>query len=174
MADDRGAEAGGVGARPQPLHRARRQHLFPRQDRCHRWQELPANGRQHDRNERRGLSRHDGEGRPIRRRQPLHRGEEVMARITASVYTSHVPAIGAAIDLGKGAEPYWQPVFKGYEFSKQWMKDHKPDVIFLVFNDHATAFSLEMIPTFAIGTAAEFNPADEGWGPRPVPKVIGH
>ena len=97
-----------------------------------------------------------------------------MARILASVYTSHVPAIGAALDLGKNAEPYWQPVFKGYEFSKQWLKDHKPDVIFLVFNDHATAFSLEMIPTFAIGTAAEFTPADEGWGPRPVPRVIGH
>jgi hypothetical protein len=92
-----------------------------------------------------------------------------MARITASVYTSHVPAIGAAIDLGKTGEPYWQPVFKGYEFSKQWMKDNKPDVIFLVYNDHATAFSLEMIPTFAIGTAAQFQPADEGWGPRPVP-----
>jgi protocatechuate 4,5-dioxygenase, beta chain len=97
-----------------------------------------------------------------------------MARITASVYTSHVPAIGAALDLGKSNEPYWQPVFKGYEFSKQWLRDHKPDVIFLVFNDHATAFSLDMIPTFAIGTAAEFAPADEGWGPRPVPKVIGH
>ncbi len=97
-----------------------------------------------------------------------------MARIVASVYTSHVPAIGAAIDLGKTHEPYWRKVFDGYEFSKQWMKDHKPDVIFLVFNDHATAFSLDMIPTFAIGTAAEFMPADEGWGPRPVPKVIGH
>jgi protocatechuate 4,5-dioxygenase beta chain len=97
-----------------------------------------------------------------------------MAKITASVYTSHVPAIGAAIDLGKTHEPYWQKVFAGYEFSKQWLKDNKPDVIFLVFNDHATAFSLEMIPTFAIGTAAEFAPADEGWGPRPVPKVIGH
>ena len=97
-----------------------------------------------------------------------------MARITASVYTSHVPAIGAALDLGKSNEPYWQPVFKGYEYSKQWMKDNKPDVIFLVFNDHATAFSLEMIPTFAIGCAAEFKPADEGWGPRPVPTVIGH
>jgi protocatechuate 4,5-dioxygenase, beta chain len=97
-----------------------------------------------------------------------------MARITASVYTSHVPAIGAALDLGKSHEPYWQPLFKGYEFSKQWMRDNKPDVIFLVFNDHATAFSLEMIPTFAIGTAGEYQPADEGWGPRPVPKVIGH
>jgi protocatechuate 4,5-dioxygenase beta chain len=47
-------------------------------------------------------------------------------------------------------------------------------VIFLVYNDHATAFSLEMIPTFAIGCAAEFQPADEGWGPRPVPVVKGH
>jgi hypothetical protein len=97
-----------------------------------------------------------------------------MARITASVFTSHVPAIGAALDLGKTAEPYWQPLFQGYEFSKQWMKDNQPDVIILVFNDHATAFSLDMIPTFAIGTAAQYQPADEGWGPRPVPVVQGH
>ncbi len=97
-----------------------------------------------------------------------------MARITASVYTSHVPAIGAALDLGKAHEPYWQPLFKGYEPSKQWFRDNTPDVIFLVFNDHATAFSMEMIPTFAIGTAVEYTPADEGWGPRPVPKVKGH
>jgi protocatechuate 4,5-dioxygenase beta chain len=97
-----------------------------------------------------------------------------MAHISASVYTSHVPAIGAALDLGKTREAYWEPVFKGYEFVKQWEKEQKPDVVFLVFNDHATAFSLEMIPTFAIGTAAEYAPADEGWGPRPVPKVIGH
>ena len=96
------------------------------------------------------------------------------ARITASVYTSHVPAIGAAMDLGKTGEPYWQPVFAGYEFSRRWLREHRPDVIFLVYNDHATAFSLELIPTFAIGTAARFEPADEGWGPRPVPPVIGH
>ena len=97
-----------------------------------------------------------------------------MARITASVFTSHVPAIGAAMDLGKTHEDYWKPLFAGYEFSKQWMKDNRPDVVFLVFNDHATAFSLDMIPTFAIGTAPAFQPADEGWGPRPVPTVQGH
>ncbi len=97
-----------------------------------------------------------------------------MAHITASVYTSHVPAIGAALDLGKSGEPYWQKVFAGYEFSKQWLRESKPDVIFLVYNDHATAFSLEMIPTFAIGCAAEFQPADEGYGARPVPVVMGH
>ncbi|MGO9743379.1 MAG: class III extradiol dioxygenase subunit beta [Roseiarcus sp.] len=97
-----------------------------------------------------------------------------MAKITASVYTSHIPAIGAALDLGNTEEPYWKAVFDGYEFSKQWLRDHEPDVIFLVYNDHATAFSLELIPTFAIGTGGAFNPADEGWGPRPVPEVIGH
>jgi protocatechuate 4,5-dioxygenase beta chain len=31
-----------------------------------------------------------------------------------------------------------------------------------------------MIPTFAIGCAERFAPADEGWGPRPVPVVEGH
>jgi protocatechuate 4,5-dioxygenase beta chain len=97
-----------------------------------------------------------------------------MARISAGVFTSHVPAIGAAIDLGKNVEPYWQPLFKGYEFSKQWIARARPDVIFLVYNDHASAFSLEMIPTFAIGCAERFAPADEGWGPRKVPQVIGH
>ena len=97
-----------------------------------------------------------------------------MAHITASVYTSHVPAIGAALDLGKSGEPYWQKVFAGYEFSKQWLRDNTPDVIFLVYNDHANAFSLDLIPTFAIGCAAEFPIADEGWGPRPVPVVKGH
>ena len=97
-----------------------------------------------------------------------------MARITAGVFTSHIPAVGAAIDLGKTAEPYWAPMFKGYEFSKQWIARAKPDVIFLVYNDHASAFSLDLIPTFAIGCADRFQPADEGWGPRKVPEVIGH
>jgi protocatechuate 4,5-dioxygenase beta chain len=96
-----------------------------------------------------------------------------MARITASVYTSHVPAIGAALDLGKSGEPYWQPVFAGYEPSKAWFAQNTPDVIFLVYNDHATAFSLDMIPTFAIGCGESYAPADEGWGPRPVPVVQG-
>lgn len=97
-----------------------------------------------------------------------------MAKITAGVATSHVPAIGAAIDLGKTEQPYWQPLFKGYEYVKEWIKEQKPDVIFLVYNDHATAFDMNFIPTFAIGCAAEFKPADEGWGARPVPTVKGH
>ena len=97
-----------------------------------------------------------------------------MARITASVYTSHVPAIGAALDLGKVGEPYWAPVFAGYEKSKAWMAKAKPDVAIVIYNDHVNAFDFKLIPTFAIGCGAEFTIADEGWGPRPVPVVKGY
>jgi len=97
-----------------------------------------------------------------------------VAKIVAGVGTSHVPAIGAALDLGKTEEPYWKRVFAGYEFSKKWMEELKPDVAIIVFNDHATAFSVDVIPTFALGCAEEYQIADEGWGPRPVPPVKGH
>jgi protocatechuate 4,5-dioxygenase beta chain len=85
-----------------------------------------------------------------------------------------VPAVGAAIDNKRTQEPYWAPVFHGYEPSKKWIAEVKPDVVILVYNDHASAFSLELIPTFALDCAAQFAPADEGWGPRPVPTVQGH
>jgi len=97
-----------------------------------------------------------------------------VARIIAGIASSHVPAIGAAIDNGQTEEPYWKRVFAGFEKSKQWMAETKPDVVIAIYNDHASAFSVELIPTFALGTAAEFPPADEGWGPRPVPVVKGH
>jgi len=97
-----------------------------------------------------------------------------MARITAGVATSHVPAIGAAIDNQKTDTDYWRPLFAGYEESKRWMAAHTPDVVILVYNDHASAFSLDIVPTFAIGCADHYEPADEGWGPRPVPTVQGH
>ena len=97
-----------------------------------------------------------------------------MAKIVAGIASSHVPAIGAALDLGKTEEPYWKRVFSGFDKSKEWLKAQKPDVCIVVYNDHASAFSVEIIPTFALGCAAEFPPADEGWGPRPVPTVQGH
>ncbi|MYA89920.1 MAG: protocatechuate 3,4-dioxygenase [Boseongicola sp. SB0662_bin_57] len=97
-----------------------------------------------------------------------------MARIIAGVGCSHVPAIGVAMDLGKTDEPYWAPCFAGFEKSRQWIKEARPDVIFLVYNDHCTVFDASFIPTFALGCAAEFAPADEGWGPRPVPMVRNH
>ena len=96
-----------------------------------------------------------------------------MARITAGIASSHVPAIGVAVDLGKTQDEYWSSLFRGYEFTKQWIAEEKPDVVLLVYNDHASAFGLDMIPTFAIGCGESFKPADEGWGARQVPEVQG-
>ncbi|HEU0290379.1 MAG TPA: class III extradiol dioxygenase subunit beta [Burkholderiales bacterium] len=97
-----------------------------------------------------------------------------MARIVAGLATSHIPAVGAAWDNGKTNDPYWQPVFKGFERSKEWIAKLKPDVCIVAYNDHMSAFSLEIVPTFAVGCAQEFQIADEGWGPRKVPAVRGH
>lgn len=97
-----------------------------------------------------------------------------MARVVAGIACSHVPAIGVAIDKGKTGTPYWEPLFKGYEPARKWLAELKPDVAIVVYNDHANALSLQIIPTFLIGVADEFPIADEGFGPRPVPKVLGH
>ena len=69
-----------------------------------------------------------------------------MAKVIAGIGTSHVPAIGAVIDHEKLAEPYWQKFAEGIEPARHWMAEHRPDVCIVVFNDHASAFSLEMIP----------------------------
>jgi protocatechuate 4,5-dioxygenase, beta chain len=97
-----------------------------------------------------------------------------MARVVGGVACSHVPAVGVAVDKGLTGEPYWAPYFAKVEPAREWMAAVDPDVCIVVYNDHASAFSLEVIPTFALGLAAEFAPADEGYGPRPVPPVEGH
>jgi protocatechuate 4,5-dioxygenase, beta chain len=97
-----------------------------------------------------------------------------VAEIVAGVGTSHIPAVGAAIDKGRTNDPYWAPYFAKVEPVREWMAATAPDVCIVVYNDHANAFSLEIVPTFALGLAAEFEVADEGYGPRPVPTVHGH
>lgn len=96
------------------------------------------------------------------------------ATFTSALFTSHVPAIGAAMDHGKTEEPYWKRIFDGYQWTRKWVKEEKPDVVILVYNDHATAFDASIIPTFVLGTGAEYPVADEGYGPRPVPDVKGY
>lgn len=97
-----------------------------------------------------------------------------MAKIVAGITTSHVPAVGHAVDTGREAEPYWAPMFEGYEFSKQWVKDNPADVDIIVYNDHASYFGMDIMPTFAMGIAEQYNICDEGYGPRPIPVVEGH
>ncbi|MEO6217232.1 MAG: protocatechuate 3,4-dioxygenase, partial [Sphingomonas sp.] len=97
-----------------------------------------------------------------------------MARITAGVGSSHVPLLGVASDFGKDSDDYFGPIFQGFEWTRAWEKAEKPDVVILVYNDHASAFDMKIIPTFAIGCGERYKPADEGWGPRKVPEVEGH
>jgi len=97
-----------------------------------------------------------------------------MGRITGGVTTSHVPAVGAAIDMQRENEPYWKKMFDGYLFSKEWMSQNTPDVVIIVYNDHASFFGMEIMPTFALGIADRFAICDEGYGPRPIPEVEGH
>lgn len=96
------------------------------------------------------------------------------AQLVGGVGTSHVPAVGAAIDGGSTGDPYWAPYFDKIGPAREWMERTAPDVCIVVYNDHATAFSLELIPTFALGVASRFPPADEGYGPRRVPAAQGH
>jgi protocatechuate 4,5-dioxygenase beta chain len=96
-----------------------------------------------------------------------------VAEVIWGLATSHVPSIGAAMDGNKTQDPYWKPLFDGYAPAREWMAAHRPDVAVIVYNDHANAITLDQMPTFAIGTAAEYKVADEGWGRRPVPPVLG-
>ena len=97
-----------------------------------------------------------------------------MAKLIAGMGTSHVPGVGAAMDNGKTGEAYWQPLFEGFKPLREWHKNNVPDVNIIVFNDHATSYSLDNYSTFTIGVGDHFRPADEGWGRRQVPDVEGH
>lgn len=97
-----------------------------------------------------------------------------MAEIIGGIGCSHVPAVGAAIDKGLTGDPYWAPYFEKTVPAKEWVAAARPDVAIVIYNDHASAFSLEVIPTFALGMAEVFEVADEGFGRRPVPTVMGH
>lgn len=96
-----------------------------------------------------------------------------MAELVGAIGTSHIPAVGVAIDKGRTEDDYWKPYFDKLPPAREWMAKTNPDVCIVVYNDHANAFSLELIPTFAMGMAERFGIADEGFGKRPVPDVMG-
>jgi protocatechuate 4,5-dioxygenase, beta chain len=96
-----------------------------------------------------------------------------MAEVVGGVGTSHVPNIGAAIDRKVTHTDQWRELFAEYEPARSWVAEQRPDVAIVIYNDHGAAFSLDMLPTFAIGVAESFPIADEGYGARPVPPVHG-
>ncbi len=96
-----------------------------------------------------------------------------MAKILGGLTTSHIPLIGKAIAQDLRNEPYWQPFFKGFPPAHEWLRRMKPDVAVVVYNDHGLNFFLDKMPTFAIGAAAEYRNADEGWGIPTLPPFRG-
>ena len=97
-----------------------------------------------------------------------------MARITASVYTSHVPAIGAAIDLGKTARAVLAAAVQGLRALQAVDEGQQArrDLPGLQRPRHGLQPGDD--PHLRHRHRGRVQPADEGWGPRPVPKVIGH
>jgi len=96
-----------------------------------------------------------------------------MAKLIGGLGTSHVPSIGVALDKGQDQTDYWKPLFDGYDYPKQWMKENRPDIAVVIFNDHGNAMFLDRVPTFTVGVADKYAPADEGWGPRDIPHFEG-
>jgi protocatechuate 4,5-dioxygenase beta chain len=96
-----------------------------------------------------------------------------MAEVIWGLATSHVPSIGAAMDRQKTEDPNWKALFDGYAPARAWLAEHRPDVAIVVYNDHANGIDLDFVPTFGLGTADRYRVADEGFGPRQVPDVIG-
>ncbi|MFJ3802500.1 class III extradiol dioxygenase subunit beta [Streptomyces sp. NPDC090088] len=96
-----------------------------------------------------------------------------MSEVIWGLATSHVPSIGAAMDRGRTTDPGWAPLFEGYGPARDWLARHTPDVAILIYNDHANGVDLDIVPTFALGTAERYKVADEGFGRRPVPDVVG-
>jgi protocatechuate 4,5-dioxygenase, beta chain len=97
-----------------------------------------------------------------------------MASIVGAVATSHIPLIGKAIALGWQDKPEWKSFFDSYEPVHAWLREVRPDVAIVVYNDHGLNFFLDNMPTFAVGAAPEYVNADEGWGLPVVPPFPGH
>jgi gallate dioxygenase len=97
-----------------------------------------------------------------------------MATIVGGIATSHTPTIGFALDGKKQQDPVWAPIFAGYEPVKRWLAEKKPDVLFLVYNDHITSFFFDHYSHFTLGVGEKFWVADEGGGARALPPIKGH
>ncbi|MCG6283465.1 protocatechuate 3,4-dioxygenase, partial [Vibrio diabolicus] len=87
-----------------------------------------------------------------------------MAQVLGGITTSHIPAIGKAIDEGLQDTPYWKSFFDAYPPVREWLNEQQPDVAIIFYNDHGLEFFIDRKPTFAIGVAEEYHNADEGWG----------
>ncbi len=99
-----------------------------------------------------------------------------MAKLIGGLGTSHIPTIGAVMDNKTMTGAYWERFVEGIKPARKWMKENKPDVCIVIYNDHGSNFgiTLQNVIPFGIGMSKEYKPADEGYGRRKVPTCEGN
>ena len=97
-----------------------------------------------------------------------------MAKIIGAVACSHTPTIGFAYDKNQKDDPVWGPIFKSFAPVQNWLEEKKPDVMFVIYNDHVTSFFFDHYSAFALGVGQSYPVADEGGGARALPPLLGH
>ena len=96
-----------------------------------------------------------------------------MARIIGGIAASHTPTIGFALDRNKQDDPVWKPIFDNFAPLAQWLREKRPDVLLLIYNDHVTSFFFDHYSAFSLGIGPEWQVADEGAGARDLPPIKG-
>jgi gallate dioxygenase len=97
-----------------------------------------------------------------------------MARIIGAIACSHTPTIGFAVDKNKFDDPVWAPIFEGFAPARGWLQEKKPDVLFVIYNDHVSSFFFDHYSAFTLGVGQQHAVADEGGGARDLPPLAGH
>ena len=90
-----------------------------------------------------------------------------MAQIIGGIGVSHTPTIGYAYDRALREDPSWRPVFDNFDVVRAWLDAAKPDVLFVIYNDHVTSFSFDHYSAFALGVDDAFVEPVDG-PPTPV------
>jgi Uncharacterized conserved protein len=96
-----------------------------------------------------------------------------MALLVAGIGTSHVPTVARAIDHDQQQTPAWKPLFDAYAPVKEWLRELRPDIAIVAYDDHGADFFLDRFPTFGVGVAPQYEIADEGFGVRKLPAIPG-
>ncbi|MDH3680837.1 MAG: class III extradiol dioxygenase family protein [Acidimicrobiia bacterium] len=96
-----------------------------------------------------------------------------MGSIVGGIGVSHAPSLARAYDEGLSDHPDWADVFAMFPPAAEWLAGLDPDALVVVYNDHMNRFFFDAYPTFALGVADEYPQADEGWGLRPLPDLVG-
>jgi protocatechuate 4,5-dioxygenase beta chain len=100
-----------------------------------------------------------------------------MAVVVGGLGISHTPSMGIEYDKahhdGASVDPRWEPWFTGASPVREALADLRPDHLVVVYNDHLNHFTLDELPSLAIGVGESFPQADEGWGHRQVADLTG-